>query len=102
MHPWYFIQGPQGNCNNIVSFIKNPAPVDTGKIVAMIAGALVVVFLHLMRTRFLWWPFHPVGYVLAYSYETTRVWFPFLVGWACKVVILRYWGLRGYRQARDF
>jgi hypothetical protein len=53
-----------------------------------------------MRHRFLWWPFHPIGYVLAYSSETRRAWFPFFVGWLCKVVITRYGSGRTYQSLR--
>ena len=51
-----------------------------------------------LRTRFLWWPFHPSGYVLAHAgLAMTWVWFPMLMGWALKSVILRYGGMKLYR-----
>jgi hypothetical protein len=55
-----------------------------------------------MRARFLWWPFHPAGYLVAGSFGLFRLWFPIFLSWLLKVLILRYGGLRGYRLALPF
>ncbi|NCO35747.1 MAG: hypothetical protein AUJ92_01060 [Armatimonadetes bacterium CG2_30_59_28] len=102
MSRWFFVDGSQGLWNNASAAIAMPTSVESGKLVAMVAGGMGVLFLHFMRTRFIWWPFHPVGYVPAYSWETTRVWFACLVGWTFKVAIVRYGGLKGYTVARNF
>lgn len=102
MSSWFFIYGPAGACDYINSCMVNPLGPEPGKAAAMIAGALFAAFLQFMRLRFLWWPFHPVGYVLAYSYETMRVWFAFLIGWLGKVLTVRYGGLRSYRKGLPF
>jgi hypothetical protein len=101
MSRWFFVDGPVGLWNTVSAYIKMPAGSEEGKLLAMIAGGLWVLFLQIMRTRFIWFPFHPVGYVLAYSWETTRVWFACLVGWLFKVAIVRYGGLKGHISARD-
>jgi len=63
-------------------------------------GALSVVFIAAMRLRFLWWPFHPVGYVLGLSVlaDDGPGQSPFLVAWLAKSLVLRYGGLRLYQQ----
>ena len=46
----------------------------------------------------LWWPFHPTGFALAHAFlAMTWVWFPMLMGWAAKAIILRYGGMKLYR-----
>jgi hypothetical protein len=55
-----------------------------------------------MRARFLWWPFHPAGYLVSGSFGLFRLWLPIFVSWLCKSLILRYGGLRGYRRALPF
>jgi hypothetical protein len=56
-----------------------------------------------MKMRFLWWPFHPVGYVLGVSpAEMVYIWVPVLISWAIKLSILRYGGLKAYRRAIPF
>jgi len=60
-------------------------------------------FLLGMKMRFIWWPFHPIGYVLATGPgKLVYIWCPVLVSWAIKFVILKYGGLRAYRRAIPF
>ncbi|MBD3183498.1 hypothetical protein GF312_14480 [Candidatus Poribacteria bacterium] len=51
-----------------------------------------------LRFRFLWWPFHPLGYAISSSWGV-HVWSSFLISWIIKVVVLRYGGLKTYRKA---
>ena len=53
--------------------------------------------LGLFRLRFWWWPFHPVGYLAANTWGMQIYYMPFFLGWALKVVVIRYGGLRLYR-----
>ena len=68
-----------------------------GAVLYMVAGGVVTVFFGLMRLRFVWWPFHPIGYLLANSIPQAMGTFPFLIAWISKVVVTRYGGLRLYR-----
>ena len=70
--------------------------------VAIAFGALVVFALSAMRTRFVWFPFHPAGYVLGNTGTMYWLWCPFLIAWLCKVIITRYAGIKGYRAALPF
>jgi len=65
-------------------------------------GFVVAVLLSLMRMRFVWWPFHPVGYAVANTHTMNQIWLPFLIAWLAKVLILRYGGLRLYRTGLPF
>jgi len=65
-------------------------------------GVLVTVFLTVMRTAFFWWPLHPLGYALSGSWSTIQFWFPCLLAWMFKSLILRYGGMKVYGQARPF
>ncbi len=65
-------------------------------------GLAMTAFLTFMRTAFFWWPLHPLGYALSGSWSTIEFWFPCLLAWAFKSVILRYGGMRVYGSARPF
>ena len=65
-------------------------------------GILMTVFLTVMRTAFFWWPLHPLGYALSGSWSTIQFWFPCLLAWTFKSVILRYGGMKIYGLARPF
>jgi hypothetical protein len=65
---------------------------------AIVAGFLFSLFLLLMRTRFAWWPFHPVGYAVSGSWSMGLLWGPLLIAWVIKILVLRWGGLRLYRR----
>jgi len=71
---------------------------DLGAVLAFGAGAGVAIWLGLMRLRFWWWPLHPLGYIAANTWGMHFYYMPFLIGWACKSLVVRYGGLRLYRQ----
>jgi len=60
---------------------------------AALAGALQVACLRIPG-----WPLHPIG-ILTIGWDVSRCWFGFFLGWAIKVLILRYGGSRLYRRA---
>jgi hypothetical protein len=66
------------------------------------AGAAMVTILAWLRSRWLWWPFHPVGYALSGSYTPQWLWCPLFVTWLLKGFILRYGGMRLYRKGIPF
>jgi hypothetical protein len=63
-------------------------------------GALVVAFtwfLSEMTIRFVWWPFHPLGYALSLIDWVWLVFFPCFVAWVLKGLVFRYGGNKLYR-----
>jgi len=65
-------------------------------------GAIFTVFLSYMRATFYWWPLHPLGYALCGSWTMIVFWFPCLIAWILKTLILRYGGMRLYIKARPW
>ena len=57
------------------------------------------VLLGVMRLRFWWWPFHPVGYIAANTWGSHWYALPFFIGWLVKTLVVRYGGLRLYRRS---
>ena len=55
-----------------------------------------------MRRRFLWWPFHPVGYVLSGTWSVDNIWMPLFISWLVKLLLTKYGGIRMYRRAVPF
>jgi len=84
--------------NRIVGPLTNPSETDVNGLVAILAGGAFAIFLGLMRLRFWWWPFHPVGYMAAMCWGLHWYYMPFFIGWAAKTLVIRYGGLRLYRQ----
>jgi hypothetical protein len=66
----------------------------------LLFGAAMTAALSILRLRFAAWPFHPVGFLLVYSYPMQCIWFSLLIGWLAKVFTLRLGGLQGFNAAR--
>ncbi len=83
----------------VANWLTNPAMnrTDPNALIALGSGALVVIVLGMLRLRFWWWPFHPVGYIAANTWGARWFYMPFFIGWACKSLVIRYGGLRLYR-----
>jgi hypothetical protein len=65
-------------------------------------GAGVTVLIASLRTRMAGFPLHPLGYALSGSWTMMVFWFPCFVAWLCKVILLRYGGMKLYARARPF
>ena len=63
-------------------------------------GALKVVLLTWLRTRYLWWPLHPVGYAMSYIVYLPREWLSVCLGWLSQTLLLRYGGFAAFRRFR--
>jgi hypothetical protein len=82
--------------------LQAPAQRDWGSIGAYVFGAGFAVFLGVMRARFVWWPFHPIGYLAASCLGVYRLWVPIFITWVIKGSLLRYGGLRSYQRVLPF
>ena len=82
-----------------MNFLKDP---DIGAINFMLLGSAFTIFLTLMRMKFLWWHFHPVGYALSMNFGVDYIWFTIVIGSAVKWSILKFGGLRALRRASPF
>ncbi|MBI3920994.1 MAG: hypothetical protein HY318_06190, partial [Armatimonadetes bacterium] len=87
--------------NQIVNSIINPDPYKSGDFANMGLGATVAGFLLYMRQRFLWWPFHPLGYIGSYStWFGDRYAWSIFIGWWAKVIVLKAGGATAWRKCR--
>ena len=65
-------------------------------------GLGLTAALSALRLRFAWWPLHPIGYLMLYTYPGSHLWLSILLGWAAKNLILRFGGTRAYTNAKPF
>jgi hypothetical protein len=87
---------------NMVAATDAPTGPQVGGLLALGAGGAVAGALSWLRTRFLWFPLHPVGYLAANSWGMHINWASFLLGWWVKVVVTRFGGLPLYRRVLPF
>ena len=99
--PWVTSMGQQPWVL-LARWLRNPAPPDANGLAAVGAGGFVVCALAALRHRYLWWPIHPVGYVLGNTPSMISFWCPFFVAWLLKLAVLRFGGIRLYRRCLPF
>lgn len=101
-YSWFSQGGPRGVFNSAASAIQAQPGVDPNNVLWMGVGATVVGLLTIARSRFLWFPLHPLGYLVAPGYPITRLWFSFFLGWLIKTLIMRFGGGDTYVRVRPF
>ena len=105
LRDWYFMGGSgiaRMAFSGVIRQISTPAGTDWGKLFYAGIGAVSYSLLALGHYRFHWWPLHPVGLAVAPLWMTRLCAFSVFVAWLTKVVLLRFGGIRAYRQARPF
>ncbi|MBI3946692.1 MAG: hypothetical protein HY321_12285 [Armatimonadetes bacterium] len=88
--------------SRLAGWMSNPVPPNAMATWAMFVGLVTCAGLSFMRVRYLWWPFHPIGYATSSSFSMGLLWVPLLIAWLLKVVVFRSGGLRLYRAALPF
>ena len=61
-------------------------------------GMLMTYGMMLARSRFAWFPLHPIGFLIAHSYPIGQIWFSIFLGWLAKVLVTRFGGTDVYRR----
>ncbi|MFW6155727.1 MAG: DUF6785 family protein [Armatimonadota bacterium] len=79
------------------SVILRPTGPDRARTAAMGVGALIAGALSLLRTYYLRFPLHPLGYAMAAAFSS-QIWGGFLAVWLVKGAILRFGGVRMYKR----
>jgi len=62
------------------------------------AGGSAVLGLCFLRYRFLAWPLHPIGFIMANTYPIQVCWLSIMIGWLCKTLVMRLGGVPVYRK----
>jgi uncharacterized protein DUF6785/uncharacterized protein DUF6784 len=88
--------------NRLNGWVQTPQPPNGIATGAIGVGFLFCSLLMIARIRFPWWPFHPIGYVITSSWSINLVWMPLFIAWILKGLLLRYGGVKLYRQALPF
>ncbi len=83
---------------NWLSVGAPPDPENSHQLAAMGGGFFFSLFLYAMRARHFWWPFHPLGFVMAGNYYTNFFWPSIFVAWVTKSLLFRYGGRSGYTR----
>ena len=87
---------------SLQNYLQSPPRPNHGGAAFTGIGFVVTCLLAFLRARFVWWPFHPVGYAMVNTGLWGQLPAPFFIAWAAKSLILRYGGMRLYRASLPF
>jgi len=97
---WWLANHPTNYCVSLASRLENPQQPSGIEYPSLAAGGLIVLALTWLRMAFIWWPIHPLGFVMATSWASLHLWFSLFLGWLFKLLIIRSAGLRGFVRLR--
>lgn len=83
---------------SLIEAVNSPTGPQWNGILAMTVGVLITVALSALRTRFLWFSLHPIGFLAANSWGMHINWFSFFFGWLVKSLVMRYGGMNLYQR----
>ena len=86
--------------DDMVRLIGNPTVASLGKWAVWLTGFFEAAGIAWMRTRFHWFPFHPVGLAFQQTIGVFIYWFSLTVVWIVKFTLLRYGGVSAYRAGK--
>ncbi len=95
-----FIARPKRFFGASATAISNPTGTNWQEFSVILGGMGFMSFLLFMRCTFIWWPLHPVGYIMHLSWATKCLWASFFIGWLLKFFILRFGGVGAFRRFR--
>ena len=86
----------------LLPWLQQPHATDSTGLSFTAFASLFTLGLMFLRRQFIWFPFHPAGYALGLSAGMVWVWSAVCVGWFIKAILLKFGGLRLYREAAPF
>ena len=87
----------------LASWLTNPKPPNWMSMTIMGSAFAFSMGMMFLRTRFLWFPLRPAGYVIGIAPGTIdSYWFTLLICIVIKTLLLRYGGIKAYRRAIPF
>lgn len=61
-------------------------------------GGAATWLMMIARSRFAWFPLHPIGLLMCVPFAMHSMWLSIFLGWICKVTITKFAGNDGYRK----
>jgi hypothetical protein len=97
MASWLTSQGLLNDYILTGGWASMPGPSQTPQLVV---GFAIVGLFTFMHSRFVWFPFEPMGFILGISYASILAgyWFTFLIAWIAKMLTMRLGGSKLYEN----
>jgi hypothetical protein len=98
-YKYQFARWGVGEFYRLQNWITHPSGTEIFSLEQMGFGFLLTMWLMVLKRRFLWWPFYPVGYAVGNGWAISWMWFSIFLGWLSKKWLLSFGGIKSYRKA---
>lgn len=88
--------------NQLSQWTASPGPPRAVTVGTILTSAGIIFALAAARNVWFAFPLHPIGYAFACSYAMEYIWAVVFITWLIKTVVVRYGGLKLYRQSLPF
>ena len=95
---WYSGPASRIPADSTASLIKGVKDASTWNLAWIGVGIALTYGMMLARSRFAWFPLHPIGLLISQTYPISNIWFSVFLGWMFKVLISRFGGTDSYRK----
>jgi len=85
----------------VTAAATNPDPILWEELGFCGAGFLITGVLTYLMYRFPWWPLHPLGSTIAFSWPIRASAFSIFIAWAVKAILLQVGGISLYRRTQN-
>jgi hypothetical protein len=82
----------------LAELIDNPTAFDARSLSAIVLGLVTLLTGMTLNTRLMWWPLHPIGYVVSGSWSMQLLWCPMAIAWGVKTLVTRYGGHQAMKR----
>lgn len=97
---WIFGGGARVPYDNVLEKIRNPFGPDWTRLKLLVIGGGIMFGLMAARFRFPWWPIHPIGYAVSFTWPIWMSASSVFLGWLCKFIVLRVGGIRLFNKLK--
>jgi hypothetical protein len=87
-----------GQYTQVSQWIDTPEGPNLQRIPYVLFGAAMVLMMIVTRRASVRFPFHPGGYALAFCHEAPFMWFPALLLWGIKSIVMHVGGIGLYKR----
>jgi hypothetical protein len=98
LDPWYAGAASRLPAESAANLMKGVSDANWFNLVWLGIGAALTYGMMIARSRLVWFPLHPIGFLISQTYPLNMIWFSIFLGWLAKIMISRYGGTETYRK----
>ena len=101
-YSWFSQGAAQSALKGTATMISGQPGVSASNWGWMATGAALVWAMAFARARFVWFPLHPLAFIVSSGFPIGKLWLSFFIGWLTKSLLLKFGGQDSVQSVRPF